>query len=331
VADTDDLRTYIEAKLAENPNWRPWHEDRARLRREDGGTPNGPDLPSDEEIARWDAEFETIGNVPGGGLVGVGGLNDYAKRRRGGERLRSIWTSPDSIPDSLISPGGYLIHLLAGDDAEEDIAAFYRVTGDGWLVSGSVAYVEGILHLSSLDIRPNPGGAWIDALNGRGPIRRSAGITGRFLEGIRPEAIVREINGELSRLPKALASWRSYWKSRGIPEPGGLKVTESQLGEIRERVRGARMQRGRNGHSKEVYRAVAVAHVKASQMKRAGHTGKIMDLTAEEFEKYYGEPYPAGVKGMQYAVRKAESLGFLTPARNGTAGRDYGPKFKREK
>jgi hypothetical protein len=322
-----DSKAFIGERLAEDPTWRPWDEDLARVLHEDADPASASDFPTPEEEARYEAEFNRIGEGALGGIVGVGRLNDYKLRLAKGERLRNTRGEPLVEPVPLHSPKGYFVWPLEGGPTGKEVAQFSFLKGD-WMVSGTIAHSEGALQVYSISMEPRP------ARGGSGAVTPASGISGRVLNGVKPVEIVKEVQRALERLPKAVDSWDAYWDSwasfwqtRGLDQPPSARALRSEVVKLRRRVQGAPLRLGRKGYPESLYRALADAHVKACRMIDEGHPAHVMELTADLFVEIFGEPYPATASGMKDAIRKAQTLGFLTPATNGKAGRTYGPKF----
>jgi hypothetical protein len=197
------------------------------------------------------------------------------------------------------------------------VAVFSFVKDDCWQVTGTVAHIGAseLLEVYSLEIRPKT--------------IPPAGMSGRFLSSIKPDEIISEVKLALRQLGKSLESWGTYWQEKGIRAPAGLVRLPSEISTLGEAVQTSEpRRRGRRPYSDQTYARLAIAHVKACEMSTEATGTRVWDMTATVYENMFGEPCPFG--DVRDAGRRAREKSFLTPARNGKAGRSLGWRFEKE-
>jgi hypothetical protein len=279
--------------------------------------PDAVDLPTPEEIEQFEADYRRAGEGRPGGLVGADTLAQYAAQRSKGERLRTIRGKRDIRPELLLSPQGYLVWPAYGGETGREVAVFSFVKDDCWQVVGTVAHIGAseLLEVYSIQIRPKT--------------IPPTGMSGRFLSSIKPHEIISEVKLALRQLRESLESWETYWHEKGIRAPAGLVRLQSEISTLGETVQTSEpRRRGRRPYSDQNYARLAIAHVKACEMSRGASGIGVWDLTAKVYEDIFGEPCP--FRDVRDAGRRAREKSFLTPARNGKAGRSLGWRFEKE-
>jgi hypothetical protein len=216
---------------------------------------------------------------------------------------------------------------LTGEEYGDDIAGFVWQDAP-WLISGTVATLDGNLIVRDLQIRPSP--TVFDEHGIPRPRRHppDSGITMSVLRRLNLDQILHDVTETLATAGPRYEVWKRFMRERGI-DPRGLVLADSRADEAAQRIATAKLRRGRKGYGDEHYREIAVLYLDVfAQGVRKGIHREI----ARRYAEARAEPadfHPVGT--IRYWIAQAHTRGVLTEAHPGKAGAMPGPRLREER